>query len=85
MLARVDPRSRPTCDGFQLEKIEGPNGELDPGRFEENWLLCGIDPARSRERRDDCVWGWDSVASKPGEGDLLKGLWEGVCRAEFGP
>jgi hypothetical protein len=29
MLAKVDPRSRPV--GFQLLKMEGPNGELEPG------------------------------------------------------
>lgn len=51
MLARVEPRSRPTAAGFQLLlKMEGPKGELVPGTAEKG-LRCGIDPARRRESR----------------------------------
>lgn len=45
MLASVDVRSLP--DVQFVENTEGPNG---PAPL-ENWLLCGIDPARSRESR----------------------------------
>lgn len=79
MLARVDARSRPV--GFQLLKMEGPNGELVPGIC-ANGLRWGIEPARRRDKRADEL---DELsgASKPGEGDL-KGLWEGVGRDDLG-
>lgn len=73
MLARVEARSRPTPAGFQLLKMEGPNGELVPG-IGANWLLWGMDPARRRERSVElelaAVFSWGSGL---GEGDL-KGL-----------
>lgn len=79
MLARVDALSRPV--GFQLLKIDGPNGELVPGMC-ANGLLWGIEPARSRDRRADEL-DEPSDGSKFGEGDL-KGLWEGVGLEDFG-
>lgn len=71
MLARVEPRSRPTPVGFQLLKMEGPNGDAVPGRFAKG-LRWGIDPARSRESKVELVELF-SVGSRPGEGVLAKG------------
>lgn len=44
MLARVEARSRP--DDQAVENNDGPKGLDVPGKP----VLCGIDPARSRER-----------------------------------
>lgn len=73
MLARVEPRSRPRPEGFQLLKIEGPKGEAEVGRF-ANGLRCGIDPARSLERRVEVPGLLLSGGSRLGDGDLLNGL-----------
>lgn len=84
MLASVDPRSRPTpVTPPQLLKMDGPKGELEPGRG-ANWLRCGIEPARRRERR---VEPFDvlSIGSSPGDGVLLKGLCDGVFLADLAP
>jgi hypothetical protein len=73
MLARVAPRSRPEV--FQLLNMEGPNGELAPGRVAKG-LRCGIEPARSRESKAEPLEVLSGVSS-PGDGDL-NGLCEGV-------
>jgi len=65
ILAKVLPLSRPV--GFQLLKIEGPNGELVPGMW-ANGLRCGMEPARSLERRVDALV--EPSASSAGDGDL---------------
>jgi hypothetical protein len=57
--------------------MEGPNGELVPGIWPlAKGLRCGIEPARSLERRLDEFEALSS-AVRFGEGDL-KGLCEGV-------
>jgi len=62
-------RSRPEAQ--LVENTDGPNGPLGC----ENWLLCGIDPARSRDRSP--IW--------PRFGDgLLNGLGDGVGLEVFG-
>ncbi len=69
MLARVEPRSRVV--GFQLLKIDGPNGEFAAGTWAKG-LRCGSEPARSRERRADEDEAPPTVSadSGPGDGDL---------------
>jgi len=79
MLASVDPRSRPV--GFQLLKIDGPNGEFVPGMLAKG-LLWGIDPARSRESNVEELDVF-SVGSRPGEG-ALNGLRAGVGFVDLG-
>ena len=70
MLASVEVRSRP--DAQFVENTEGPNGVLV-----EYWLRCGIEPARSRDKRaalfDEL---WSPISPRLGDG-LLKGLGEG--------
>jgi hypothetical protein len=82
MLASVEPRSRPTPAGFQLLKMDGPNGDAELGKLAKG-LRCGMDPARSRESNVEFVEDELSIGSRPGEGVLLKGLWVGVTRAEL--
>ena len=74
MLASVEPLSRPPV-GFQLLKMDGPNGELEPGMWAKG-LRCGMEPAL---RRDNNVEAPEdgSDGSSPGDGDL-KGLCEGA-------
>jgi len=81
ILARVEVLSRPVPVGFQLEKIDGPKGEAAPG-IGAKGLLCGIEPARSRESSVDEFEAF-SDGSSPGDGDL-NGLWEGVGRDDKG-
>ena len=75
MLAKVLARSRPV--GFQLLKMEGPNGELVPGTGAKG-LRWGKEPARSLESKADALEG-SLGASRPGEGDL-KGVCDGLGR-----
>lgn len=79
MLARVLPRSRPAV-GFQLEKMDGPKGELVPGIWAKG-LRCGMEPARSLDRRVEALAAL-SFGSIPGDGDL-NGLCEGDGREVF--
>lgn len=70
MLASVDPRSRVV--GFQLLKMDGPNGEVAVGVW-PNGARCGIEPARRRDSRaedEEAPPFPASTGSKPGEGDL---------------
>jgi hypothetical protein len=72
MLANVDVRSRP--DAQFVENTEGPKGP--PALV--NWLLCGMEPARSRDKRAALLALFISPAS-PRFGDgLLNGLGDGV-------
>lgn len=68
MLANVAPLSRPV--GFQLLKMEGPNGELVPGMcVETKGLRWGNEPARSLDKRfDECAACSSGV--RFGDGDL---------------
>lgn len=72
ILARVFPRSRPDVPQLPLLNMVGPNGELVPG-MPENGLRCGMEPARSLERREAELDGPEGSVN-PGEGELLKGL-----------
>ena len=78
MLANVFPLSRPV--GFQLLKMEGPNGELVPGTW-ANGLRWGMEPARSLDSNVDAL-GTSLGASRPGDGDL-KGVCDGLGRDVF--
>lgn len=85
MLANVEPRSRPTPAGFQLLKMEGPKGELELGIGLAllKGLRCGMDPARRRDKRAEPPAGALSIWSIVGDGDLPKGLCDGVGRADL--
>jgi len=81
ILAKVEALSRPVTAGFQLEKMDGPKGEFEPG-IEANGLRCGMEPARSLESSVEGLVVF-SNGSSPGDG-ALNGLWEGVGLDDLG-